>query len=1274
MSFTPLHIHTDASLLDGIGHAEHYAARAKELGLSAMSITDHGSLGGVPDMIAACKKHGLKPILGIEAYLAIGSRFEHNAKEASGIGDEGEKIKRYEHITLLASNKQGWRNLVRMHNESWRTVWGGKPRFDYELMEQYSEGIICLTGCLAGPILGPMVRGNTTEAQSNLDRLIGIYGADNVFVEIMEHGIEQESAVLPAVAELADKNGVKTVATCDCHYVEENQALAHEAWLAKQRKTTLSNPNRWTFNGCGYHLMSEQQMRQLRSEPFWQEAVSNTYLVEQKIDADVMPDFAMRIPHPPIPEQYSNELDWVVDWVRRGAIERYGDPLPAKVREKLNLELSVFRRLDMVGYGLLVGEMIDWAKRQKILVGPGRGSAAGSVMLYCMGITDVDPIESDTLFERFLDPERAGMPDVDTDFERGRREEVYRHEVEILGEEYVARLGTVGYSKTKASLKNAATQLMISPSWVNTLTSKIPGVGDTIPDIETLMTQDVGQQFRTFLATAPQKIDVEQFITLAKSFEGTASNVSIHACGVIVSNESLIDLVPMRIDEQTSDWVTCWDGGACEAMGLVKLDLLGLRTLDQIRVACDMVGIDPQDIPRGKDVPVDDSVWDLLMAADTTSVFQLSSGGIKELCARLAPRNENDITALGALYRPGPMGAGQHTDYADRRNDRSPVVYSNWTQDEKEIAALETVLSDTYGLIVYQEQVMRLGGIVGGFTASKTNALRKAMSKKKKDVIDELGKEFVVGAPKDVDDSGNPKTVFSTETAKRLWGSIESCGSYLFNKCLGADTLINLGIHGQRPIGQLYDALYGDTDHGEEMCRACGKRQTRVKICSHCRRLRRELPTMMIPAYDKRSGKIEYQHIVCIHDNGFAPVIRVSLANGTSVTCTANHRWMDDSETFVWACNLIPGESRVLFYGGFGIENILVSNVEHVGMERVFDVEMEAGSAHTFFANNMVSHNSHAVAYGRTTFTTAWLKAHYPAAFGAATLAVTDKTSGEDRRSGALAWIADHGITISAPNVNTAALTTQTISDHEIVIGLGEVKSVGNAAAAIIAARPEDGYTSISDLVSRTKNAGQTLNSAALEALAKSGALDDFGPRAGLVLAIRSLAKGYDVVIPQVEYQPQLKDIVQRQVLGMSTDNTLTTQGHQYVENSDVVFLSDIDAYGNGDFVSVYGQIDSTSDKRGETWRLRTIDLVDGENRLEVACWNEVCDSAADLLEGQLVVATGMLKLRDTGDEVKMLSLSARSVIAVDMPVGITRPELDEGVMEALTHLTGWAG
>lgn len=1380
--FTPLHIHTDASLLDGIGQAEAYAARAKQLGLSAMSVTDHGSLAGVPEMVAACRRHGLKPILGMEAYVAIGSRHEHNSVETLGVDADGEKAKFNEHLTLIAATRKGWRNLVALHNTSWESVWRGKPRIDWDLLAEHAEGLICLTGCLGGPVLGPMVQGRRAKARANLERIIAIFGPERTFVEVMEHGIERESAVLGDVAALAADLGVRCVATCDCHYVDEADALAHEAWLAKQRRMTLADERRWRFPGGGYHLMGEEQMRSLRPEPWWGQAVSNTALVEAMVEGDVMPDYRVRLPQPPVPDGFKDVTAWVVDWAKKGSAARYGSPMPEQVRARLNAEIKVFKAKGMVGYAALVGEMIAWAKDQGIEVGPGRGSAGGSVLLYCLGITDVDPLASGTIFARFLDPERAGLPDVDTDFERGRREEVYQHLVDTYGSDQVVRLGTATISGTKASLKDACSQVGIENAWANRLTKTIPGVGDDIPSLDSLLRDPVGEEFRKVLATCPG--EREAMLGLARSFEGVRSALSIHACGVVVADENLRDLVPMRLDTATGSWVSVWDGPTCEAMGLVKLDLLGLRTLDQIRAACTIAGIEPGQVPRGDEVGADDPVWDMLAQGETASVFQLESGGMADLCSRLEPHGEDDLTALGALYRPGPMGIGMHLDYADRRTGRAEVSYAAFTADPDEARALESVLGRTFGLIVYQEQIMDLGRLVGGFTASGTNALRKAVAKKHPEEIERLGVLFADGAVRETDDDGNPKHVFARTTAHRLWEAIKSAGKYCFNKCVPSGTLITTADTKTIRVEDLYYTVHGGRGVPSGVCDHCGKRPISLKsktgICTACRQLVYKYANpdrgLWLLAWDSANGRIKPQRFKDVHYNGVRQVWAITLDDGRVLRSTDNHRWMTAPGVYTTVAEMVPGQTQIAVDGGYErhgyvakesrttsgerrtyrredgrrvggyidggfaqlrdwtqatVANAVcdeldetcsgrlerahldgnrchntpdnlawkcvshhkrwdyahnkrnrrwgkghlvawptVVSVEPAGLEPVFDVEMAPGTDHNFLADGAVSHNSHSVAYGRLTFTTAWLKAHHPAAFGAATLAVTDTY---ERRVAAMGWMSRMGIAIAPPRLNEAQVTTTAVDETTVVLGLGEVKGVGGVADQIVAERTQGPYTSITNLTERMRARGVSLTAAAVEAMVKAGSLDEFGPRAGLASATRALMRG-PAPVPDIEWEPVTRAKAQLSVLGtMTGQDVLADQAvreavrqWRHAGGGRARHIRALDRVPVGDFVAVAGTVTAVEHKIGATWRLRVLTLTEEESHIEVACWGQLCDATASITPGAVVVVYGGLRTSSDGQGSQF---STWGVDLLPVAEGVTRLPRSEAVDSLIARL-----
>lgn len=819
--YVSLHTHTEHSALDGTAHLREAAEKAAADGNPALAITDHGTMGGAWRFTIEARKAGIKPILGIEAYLAITDdwrvepdRFKPASVEVerdddtAADADEDErgktakkttKTKAYQHITLLASNKTGYENLVAMVNESANSYFK-KPIMDFKLMKQYHEGVIALTGCLGGPVLGPVASGHMDEARANLTRIVDAFGHDNVYVEIMEHGIEKETRALQTMAALAAEFDLPLVATNDSHYVNADEYETHDAWLAIQTDATLDQPNRFRFHGAGYHIRTEAEMRALRAEEWWQTAVSNTVRVADRCE-DVFPEdlstMPLRLPKFDIPEEFPSAGAYLHKLVVAGAKERYGNPIPEHVIERLKEEKRIIGQMGFDDYFLIVWDVINWARAQGIRVGPGRGSAAGSAVSYCLGIVQVDPLENNLLFERFLEPGRAGMPDIDVDFEKGRRHEVLAYLRDKYGSNRVARIGSFSAKKTKAALKDAA-KLLGLRAVGEQLSKAVPiGDGGNPYTFKQLADEKDGATHRFAELVAQFGEDGIRVRDLASGFAGTVSGESIHACGTLISDAPLDKLIPLRRDRTKAnssglDVVTQWDGRDVDAFGLLKLDVLGLRNLDVVSKAVKFIkettgeDIDPDHLPHPntKGNARVQATWELLQAGRTAGVFQMESTGMSNLAQQIRPDRLGDLSAVVALFRPGPLSANMHLMYADRKNGLQEVDYSIFTDNKAEQDAIATVLGETYGVFVYQEQLMRLATVIAGFDAKGRSKLRKAVGKKIKSVMDEVGEALIAGAPKEVRDPDTGEVispVFSQATAARVFDYMKGSADYLFN-------------------------------------------------------------------------------------------------------------------------------------------------------------------------------------------------------------------------------------------------------------------------------------------------------------------------------------------------------------------------------------------------------------------------------------------------------------------------------------------------------------
>lgn len=824
MGFVHLHVHTEYSPIDSLAKVKDLVAAVVADGNPAVAATDHGTLGALWKLNAYAKAAGIKAIPGLEAYLAIGSRFEKNAMDVEDDdadpdpdGGKGTKSKKYEHLTLLATTPTGWRNLVLMTNEAQESIWY-KPRIDYDLLAEHAEGIIVLTGCLGGPIAGPLSRGDRDTAVANLRRLVECVGAENVFVELMEHGVEAEQRIIAELVAVADEVGVGYVATNDSHYIHADQSDAHDAWLAVGTKAKLTDEKRFRFHGAGYHLRTEAEMRALRPEPWWQRACDTTVEVAARVADDVMPSPKLRLPKFPVPEGFADAGTYLKHLVREGAFARYGTDekrsaelgrpvLPAVVNGRLKFEFGVVDAAGLPDYFLIVNDIIGWARsdrglptkehplgepgqKKPIRVGPGRGSAAGACLSYCLGIVGVDPLANSLLFERFLNPQRTGMPDIDVDFEQGRRPEVLRYIEARFGRDRVALIGTFGAALSRAAMKDAARVLDRTPL-ADRLSKLVPigaGTGKPVPfKVLDDPTDKPSEAFRTAVEAAG--VDAETMLRLARAFEGVTKQEGIHACGTLIADEPMAPLVPLRRNRgkgATEDdlLITVWDGKDVDAFGLLKMDVLGLRNLDVISTALEFIAadtgetIDPDALVPGSGDERDQRAWDLISSGRTAGVFQLESAGMTRLAEAVAPSSLADLTALVALYRPGPMAAGMHDHYAARKNGREPIDYAYLTTDPAEQAAIESVLGVTYGTIVYQEQLMQLSEVIGGLAPADRNKLQKAFSKKNAQMMAEVKTALFEGA---LAGQGTVGVRFSQETLDRLWATFEGAASYLFN-------------------------------------------------------------------------------------------------------------------------------------------------------------------------------------------------------------------------------------------------------------------------------------------------------------------------------------------------------------------------------------------------------------------------------------------------------------------------------------------------------------
>jgi len=773
-SFVHLHVHTEYSMLDGAARVGDLVNEVARQEMPAIAMTDHGNVFGAFDFYKQATKAGVKPIIGIEAYVAPESRFDKKRVQwADGGDDDVSGGGAYTHMTILAENNQGLSNLYKLSSLASLEGYYYKPRMDRELISRYADGLIATTGCPGGEIQTRLRMGNYKEALRAASDYRDIFGSQNFFLEIMDHQIDIESRVQADLLKLGKELKLPLLATNDLHYTFHEDAAAHAALLCVQSGSTLADPKRFKFDNDEFYLKTAAQMRELFKEI--PESCDNTLLIAERCNVTLRENENL-LPAFDVPAG-ETEDSWLRKESVRGLLEKMGDRATDIYRTRLQYELDVMVKMGFPGYFLVVADLVSHAKKVGIRVGPGRGSAAGSLVAYALGITGLDPIEHGLLFERFLNPERISMPDIDLDFDERRRSEMIRYATEKYGEDRVAQIITYGTIKSKQSLKDATRVLGYPYSIGEKLTKALPpsvmGKDITLSGIFDTKDTRHGEagEFRQLYETDP---DSKRVVDLAKGLEGLKRQWGVHAAGVILSREPLLDVIPIHRREADGAIITQFDMGACESTGLLKMDFLGLRNLSVLDDALLNIkanqGIDVvlEDLPLS-----DQKTFELLSRGDTLGVFQLDGGPMRALLRSMAPDSFADISAVIALYRPGPMGENAHNNYADRKNGRKPVepIHPELSQP------LQEILGDTYGLIVYQEQVMAIAQKVAGFTLGRADLLRKAMGKKNKEILD---KEYIPF------EAGMKENGFSVGAISRLWEVLIPFSDYAFNRAHSA--------------------------------------------------------------------------------------------------------------------------------------------------------------------------------------------------------------------------------------------------------------------------------------------------------------------------------------------------------------------------------------------------------------------------------------------------------------------------------------------------------
>jgi DNA polymerase-3 subunit alpha len=747
-------------MLDGHGNVEEYLSRAKSLGMSGLATTDHGNIHSWLDFYDAGKATGVKPILGSEFYQSRKTRFDKDEEERSGPAkNEWEQRGPY-HITILAKNNTGYHNIIKMSSRAFTEGYYVKPRIDHDLISQHSDGIIVLSGCLNGEVSQALLRRDYNTALKHAAAMQEIVGKENYFIEIQNHGLEEQKTIIPELIKIATTIGAKIVPTGDCHYVHQHDAHAHDVMLCVATNSTIHTPDRFSFSGDKFYLQSYDEMAKTFSEDW----LKNTMHINDMVDINL--NFGeIHFPNFPIPTkesstEYFERLAW------DGLKNRYGNPLPEHIVERANYEIRVVKDMGFPEYFLVVSDLVRWAKNNDIRVGWGRGSAAGSILSYAFDITNLDPIKFGLMFERFLVEGRKSMPDIDLDFDDRHRDKVIDYARSKYGSDKVAHICTFNRTGARQSIRDAARALGYDFAAGDKVAKLIPppvlGVSKSLKEC---------MEVQEFNSLYKNDVQSKEIIDTAFGLENLVRQTGIHAAGVVISKKSLVEYLPTMQKGADKPVVTQWDMGRVEQCGLLKIDFLGLRNLGVIDTCIKLIKQHRQINLDVNDIPIDDKkTYELLCQGKAMGVFQLESAGMRELMVQMQPQNIQDIMALISLYRPGPMGSGMDKEYIDRKHGRSHVSYDHHK--------LEKVLGPSLGIMLYQEDVLGVARELAGFSSAEADDLRKVIGKKLMDKIAMLRTKFVKGC---IENSN-----LNEEKANKIYSDIEYFGGYGFNRAHAA--------------------------------------------------------------------------------------------------------------------------------------------------------------------------------------------------------------------------------------------------------------------------------------------------------------------------------------------------------------------------------------------------------------------------------------------------------------------------------------------------------